>query len=579
MNKTVNINLGGLFFHIDEDAFQKLNRYFDAIKRSLSNSSGQDEIMKDIEIRVSELFSQRKETDKQVITLKDVDAMIAVMGQPEDYRIEEEEGKTSQNNNTNYTKSSKKLYRDIDNNILGGVAAGLGHYFGVDSLWIRLALVLIVIAGVGFPIFLYFLLWILIPKAQTTTEKLQMTGEPITISNIERKVREEFATFSDKVENADYEKMGNQVKTGAEKVGSAVGEVFMSIFSLFAKLIGAFILIMSLLILGSLLVGGFTFGSTTFVDMPWQSYYDAVIISEFPIWLVVLLGILAVGIPTFFMMILGLKLLITNMKSIGNIAKYTLLALWLISVGILISFGIKQATEVAYNGKEVQKEILNFNNADTLAIQFKFNDYYDKEFSNNNFEVTQDENGNEILYSNDVSIELMYTDDANPYLQIERKAEGNSMQDAKKRASKINYNFKFEGNKLILDNYFITDLKNKYRNQEVELFLYLPKGTILKVDESVKEYDESNNGFFNLHFSSDTFIYKVEPQKIFCLNCPIEENEFNDVLNDTLTNTTNSTSITIDQNGIQIKEGNKPIENKEFKGLKIDENGIIIKTN
>jgi phage shock protein PspC (stress-responsive transcriptional regulator) len=576
MNKTVNINLGGLFFHIDEDAFQKLNRYFDAIKRSLSNTSGQDEIMKDIEIRVSELFSQNKETEKQVITLKDVDNMISVMGQPEDYRIEEE-GEPTQTGGSNYPKSDKKLYRDIDKNILGGVSAGLGHYFGIDALWIRLALVLIVIAGVGFPIFLYFLLWILIPKAQTTAEKLQMTGEPINISSIEKKVREEFASFSSKVENADYDKMGNQVKTGAEKVGSAVGEVFMTIFSLFAKLIGAFILITSLLILGSLLVGGLTFGSTTFVDMPWQSYYDAVIISEFPIWLVVLLGILAIGIPTFFVLILGLKLLITNMKSIGNIANYTLLALWLISVGILITFGIKQATEVAYSGKAVQKEILAFNSIDTLQIQFKFNNYYDKEFRYNNFEVTQDENGKEILYSNDVSIELMYTDEASPYLQIERKAEGNSMLDAKKRASKINYNFKFEGNKLILDNYLITDLKSKYRSQEVELYLYLPKGTLFKVDSNVQEYDESNNGFFNLHFSSDAFIYKVEPQKVYCLNCPTDENEYNDIANDTILNS--STSITIDQNGIQIKEENKPVENKEFKGLKIDKNGIIIKTN
>jgi phage shock protein PspC (stress-responsive transcriptional regulator) len=576
MNKTVNINLGGLFFHIDEDAFQKLNRYFDAIERSLSNTSGQDEIMKDIEIRVSELFSQHKETEKQVITLKDVDNMISVMGQPEDYRIEEE-GEPKQTGGSNYPKSDKKLYRDIDKNILGGVSAGLGHYLGIDALWIRLALVLIVIAGVGFPIFLYFLLWILIPKAQTTAEKLQMTGEPVNISSIEKKVREEFASFSSKVENADYDKVGNQVKTGAEKVGSAVGEVFMTIFSLFAKLIGAFILITSLLILGSLLVGGLTFGSTTFVDMPWQSYYDAVIISEFPIWLVVLLGILAIGIPTFFVLILGLKLLITNMKSIGNIANYTLLALWLISVGILITFGIKQATEVAYSGKAVQKEILAFNSIDTLQIQFKFNNYYDKEFRYNNFEVTQDENGKEILYSNDVSIELMYTDEASPYLQIERKAEGNSMLDAKKRASKINYNFKFEGNKLILDNYLITDLKSKYRSQEVELYLYLPKGTLFKVDSNVQEYDESNNGFFNLHFSSDAFIYKVEPQKVYCLNCPTDENEYNDIANDTILNS--STSITIDQNGIQIKEENKPVENKEFKGLKIDKNGIIIKTN
>jgi len=185
MNKTVNINLGGLFFHIDEDAFQKLNRYFDAIKRSLSNSSGQEEIMKDIEMRISEIFSQNKETDKHVINLKDVDSMIAVMGQPEDYRIEEE-GEPAQKNFNNSSKTSKKLYRDIDKNLLGGVSAGLGHYFGIDALWIRLAFVLIVIAGVGFPIFLYILLWVLIPKAQTTTEKLEMTGEPVNLSRFRR---------------------------------------------------------------------------------------------------------------------------------------------------------------------------------------------------------------------------------------------------------------------------------------------------------------------------------------------------------------------------------------------------------
>ncbi|MCB0442857.1 MAG: PspC domain-containing protein [Flavobacterium sp.] len=577
MNKTVNINLGGLFFHIDEDAFQKLNRYFDAIKRSLSNSSGQDEIMKDIEMRISEIFTENKEADKHVINLKDVDAMIAVMGQPEDYRIEEE-GETTQSNFNTNSKSSKKLYRDIDKNILGGVSAGLGHYFGIDALWIRLALVLIVIAGVGFPIFLYILLWILIPKAQTTTEKLQMTGEPVNLSNIEKKVREEFASITDKVENADYEKMGNSAKSGAEKVGSAIGEVFMTIFNIFAKFIGAIILMFSIFVLGAVIIGGFTFGSTTFVDMPWQSYYDAVIVSEFPIWLVVILSILAIGIPFFFLLILGLKLLITNMKSIGNVAKYTLLALWLIAIAILISFGIKQATEIAYNGKIVQKETLNLIPNDTLDIQFKFNDYYAKDFHFNEFEVTQDENGNEIIYSNQISIELIYTDEVQPYLQIEKRAEGKSITEAKKRAEKINYTFKFENNKLILDNYFITDLKNKYRNQEVELYLYLPEGTIVRPDDSVQRFDESNNGFFNLHYSSDHYIYRVGKDQMKCLNCPIEENEYNDIDLDVSEDSLTST-VTISTDGIHIKETNKSEKKRKFKGLEINEDGVIIKTN
>jgi len=90
MNKTVNINIGGLFFHIDEDAYQKLSRYFDAIKRSLSNAGGKDEIMKDIEMRVAELLTEKQKSDKHVINLKDVDDVVTVMGQPEDYRIDDD---------------------------------------------------------------------------------------------------------------------------------------------------------------------------------------------------------------------------------------------------------------------------------------------------------------------------------------------------------------------------------------------------------------------------------------------------------------------------------------------------------
>ena len=109
MNKTVNINIGGLVFHIDEDAYQKLTRYFEAIKRSLSNSSGQDEIMKDIEMRVAELFTERQKSDKHVINNKDVDEVVTVMGQPEDYRIDDEVTE-SKSTNFNSKQRLKKLY-------------------------------------------------------------------------------------------------------------------------------------------------------------------------------------------------------------------------------------------------------------------------------------------------------------------------------------------------------------------------------------------------------------------------------------------------------------------------------------
>jgi hypothetical protein len=129
MNKTVNINLAGIFFHIDEDAYLKLQRYLEAIKRSFTDSQGRSEIISDIEARIAELFSERTENDKQVISSKQVDEVIAIMGQPEDYLIDEElfedEPKSTYRSKST---TSKKLFRDTENSYIGGVASGLGHY-------------------------------------------------------------------------------------------------------------------------------------------------------------------------------------------------------------------------------------------------------------------------------------------------------------------------------------------------------------------------------------------------------------------------------------------------------------------
>jgi phage shock protein PspC (stress-responsive transcriptional regulator) len=173
MNKTISINLGGYFFHIDEDAYQKLTRYFDAVKRSLSYE-GRDEIVKDIESRIAELFQERLQNEKQVVGIKEIDEVISIMGQPEDYKIDED---SSSNFNADYSSRSysntRKLYRDKDNSILGGVLSGLGHYLGVDPLWLRIIMV-ILFFGFGTGLLIYIILWILVPEAINTNQKLEI---------------------------------------------------------------------------------------------------------------------------------------------------------------------------------------------------------------------------------------------------------------------------------------------------------------------------------------------------------------------------------------------------------------------
>jgi phage shock protein PspC (stress-responsive transcriptional regulator) len=577
MNKTVNINLGGMFFHIDEDAYQKLTRYFDAIKRSLNNSSGQDEIIKDIEMRVSELLNEKQKSDKHVVGLKDVDEVITVMGQPEDYIIEDDNANNQQTYNYTSTGSrSRKLYRDKDKGMLGGVAAGLGYYFGIDTVWIRIALILLVFAGFGTGIIAYIILWVVTPEAITTSEKLEMTGEPVNISNIEKKVREEYENVSQKFKNGDYDKYGNQIKTGANKVGSSLGDFIMTVFKIFAKFLGIILIMTGLATLIFLLIGVFTLGTNAFIDFPWQGFVEAGNYTDYPIWSFGLLMFFAVGIPFFFLTLLGFKLLAPSMKSIGSIAKYTLLAIWIIAIALTISIGIKQASAFAAEGRVVKKETININPTDTLYVKFKHNDYYAKSINDHdNFKITQDSLSNDVIYSNQVHFKIERTDEKLPYLQIEKEAKGNSLSDAKKRAELIKYSYKIDGNQIILDNYLLSNLKDKYHDQEVEIVLYLPEGNFFKADTSVQDYDRSDDEFFNLHYSSGKYLYRVMENKVQCLDCPTSENEYDDVD----TSEDNDSAVTITKNGVFSTTTDSYSTKKDSSRLTRNKDGIIIKSN
>lgn len=555
MNKTVNINIGGLFFHIDEDAFQKLSRYFEAIKRSLSNSSGKDEIMKDIEMRVAELLTEKQKTDKHVINSKDVDEVIVVMGQPEDYRIDDDSDDKSTETFSSSSKT-KKLYRDKDRATIAGVCTGLSHYLGIDSVWIKIFFILLIWAG-GAGIIAYLVLWIAMPKAITTSEKLEMTGEPVTISNIEKKVREEFDTMSSKIKNADY----SQIKSGAVRTGNGIGDALIKVFGAFAKVLGAFIVIFSTFaLLGVCVASVVMIFSSSMPENKIVEFISTPLGLETPLWIQGVLFFLAAGIPLFFMLILGLKLLVTNLKSIGNIAKYSLLGIWIIAVGVLISLGINELNQMAYTGKTVQKETINITAADTLKVKFRYNDFFSKSVDDrDDIRIMQDSLGNAVIYSTNVRIHLKRTDKPVPFIQIERKANGRSFAEANARAEKVKYGFKIVGNELILDNYYLTDTKNKLRNQKVDIYLYLPNGIVYYPDANVEHYLDGDNADFDYFYGPEGYKYKVEGSGLRCLNCPDDENNVyeNEVNTEDVSVTTSNDStntVTVKVNGKVVTE-------------------------
>jgi phage shock protein PspC (stress-responsive transcriptional regulator) len=570
MNKTISINLGGFFFHIDEDAFSKLTRYLDAVKRSLS-PEGREEIIKDIESRIAELFQEKIKNEKQVIGSKEVDDMIVIMGQPEDYKIDDEPKNSFNNSNYNYSNNggTKKLYRDKDNSIIGGVLSGVSQYIGIDPIWLRIFMaILLVFFGTGF--FIYIILWIIIPEAKTTTQKLEMRGMPINITNIEKKVKEGIDDITSKISDIDTEKMMYNARNSSQRVGSTIEDIFTTILKIIGKLLGGFIVLVTSVSLIGLLIGTiFMFFSSTLdhVHMPWNEYLRASNYTDFPMWILYIFSFFAAAIPIFFFFILGLKLLVNNVKSIGSYAKYSLLGLWILSIVFLVYFGLRQASEVSRESKVVEKREIILTPNDTLKINMKYNDFYTKSvYKRTDFKFIVDEKDKEIIYSNNVKIHLMKTDETKTYIQIEKVANGSSYNDAKERARNIVYNFDIQGNIINLDNYLVTDRNNKFRDQEVHIYIYIPKGTVIFPNETISDYLTNHNSDIDMYYGRENHYYKLIDGDFECLDCPeeIENNEWN----------------SDEDNNVEIKINGQDIINSEteIKTINVDENGISIQT-
>jgi len=609
MNKTVNINLAGIFFHIDEDAYAKLQHYLESIKSSLTNTQGREEIIADIEARIAELFSEKIKDKKQVIGSTEVEEVIATMGQPEDYMIDDEIFEDE----PTYTKSSttgKQLFRDTDNSYVGGVSSGLGHYLGIQSIWVRLLWVILCIASSGGFALIYVALWIFVPEAKTTADKLSMRGEAVNISNIERKIKEGFDDVAGKVRNADFDKYGRHVKSGASSAATGISSAILAILNIFVKFIGLLILLLAGSTLIALFIGLFTVGTFGLVEAPWTDYIEMAAIGA-PIWVISLLAFFAVGIPFFFLFILGLKIMVRKLKSIGTLAKMVLLGLWLLSVIGLAFLGVKQATLRAFDGEVVLTEKLPIAPQDTLYLAMRSNPDYSSNTWRRDVEIKYDDNDNKIMYITDINVVVKSTKDSIGKIEIVKTADGSDYKDAKNRAKNISYNTSFDGNKLYLDSYLTTNINEYYRDQEVKVTVYVPEGAILYVDDNVGDYYRySDYAGGILKYDQEEHFVKVIENETICETCPVQSIDSN---NDSWDNDDNweesdsfddddNVNIRINSDGVQInKKSNNWEESSSFddddnvkvrissdgvqinknndKKIKIDENGIEIKKN
>ena len=188
MKITVSINLGGYSFNIDEDAYAELKRYLKNLELHFAGEESSSEILSDIESRMAELFRSKLTTYKQVITIEDVRQVISVMGTPED--ISDNEGPTARDKFS--SPGYHRMYRDTDHRVIGGVCAGIAAYWNIELWLVRVIFFVLAMMGVG--ILIYLILYIVLPEAKTTAEKIAMKGNPVNIHNIKDSVKQEFDT-------------------------------------------------------------------------------------------------------------------------------------------------------------------------------------------------------------------------------------------------------------------------------------------------------------------------------------------------------------------------------------------------
>ena len=490
MKKAIKINLSGIIFHIDDDAYEKLKAYLDTISRHFSNKQESKEIIDDIETRIAELFQERITEENQVINLQIVNEVIDIMGNPEDIADSGEETEGKRTFHDAYT-TSKRLYRDPENSVIGGVCGGLGAYFNVDPVIFRLLFVIFFFAG-GASILVYVILWIVLPKAETAAQKLEMRGEKVNVSNLEKKIREEYDNVKDSVKENVSRARNSETYKRTERAASDFFEVLGKILLVFVKVI-LIIIGTSLVIAGiGILVGLITLPFVGIHVFPFESYNFSLgdLLMPFTdpvsVTLLVIAVTLLVLIPIA-AMIYGLIKLIFNLKSSNRGLGVGAMTLWIVSLLLIIGIVAFESSHYSDSGRDsFSQELLIGSDTLVVAVNEAQEEYLDDESIfdlDEQWYLLEDADA----YYGRIDLDIERASGEEFVIEIEKESKGRSWERARENASNLNYNFRTSDNQLILDSYFSVDLENKWRFPRVEVILRVPEGKVVVLDRATRD--------------------------------------------------------------------------------------------
>jgi phage shock protein PspC (stress-responsive transcriptional regulator) len=478
MKKTLNINIGNSIIHIEEEAYEMLTTYLNEIKAHFSSSADHFEIVTDIENRIAEMLRELlSQHQRQVVELEDVDQVIAQMGTVKQFEAEEEEPESIE---TPAHEGIKKLYRDTDNAILAGVCAGLSHYLEVDVRWIRLvALISFFIGGSG--ILAYLIMWIIIPRAVSRSEKMYMKGEAVNLHGFIRNFEEELA--SNQLLKRSRGFLAEVIEALVRFVGSTgkvILKVIAGIIILFGSLGLLFLCIALAMVLG-------------FSDANPNDYFPLNIISNDYLATMIVAAFITFAVPLVALILYSIRIFF-NARAINKTISFALLIVWLAGVMTSIFYITKVSSEFKEQAEFTEvKDLKPYGTYNLLINRSRFFSKEDSvryQISRSTYRgrvILSDENGPFSMPKN-VSLSIEKSDNGKVTLTQNFRSQGKSFENALRHAQNIHYDFSQQDSVLNFSPQLQLNKNTNWRDQTVELVLKVPVGVKLLLHNDFDRY-------------------------------------------------------------------------------------------
>ena len=689
MKQVININFHGQVVPIETSAFDLLKGYTDSLSRYFANEEGKEEIINDIESRIGELFQQRLKQGATCITDDDVNAIIKSMGRPEEFEGEEEKVASTLGENSNAKSTgqeyagtglsatgNKRLFRDENNKVIGGVCGGLANYFGTDPVIIRVVFAIVALAfGTGLLAYIilwiavpssaagiigaprkklfrdpddkivggvcsgignyfgvsawiprvlfllpflsfvfrwghwgfgdfdeffkfsfspgsliaYIILWLVLPEATTTAEKLEMKGEKVDMNTIKNSVVEEmkgvqqraekFAREASSVAGEKGSVMGSEIKSAAKRGGRSLGDVIIFLVKLFAYfIIGCVSLALVMALFGIAIVSIGLFPLKDFVlNDGWQNALA---------WgtLLFFIAVPVIGIITWIIRRL------TKMKSNRKILRASFISLWIVG-WVCFTCLLASVSKDFKSLNNVNEQDILLTNPGIGKLELTTNTPLKNTYRYNSFRLEPFEGWEEdTMYVKNTEVKIVKSPTDSFRVTMMKVVNGRTKRYADTLAALIDFNVVQKDSLLVFDKGIPINRKDKFRNQRVVITVYVPVGKQIRVNRSVGWGNNNvhidgpwNNGDYFLDRDDEESGWESDVNYIMRADGlyttdgrPAREWDEDDnsrvkIGADGIEINDNGDKIKIDKNGVHLKDGNS---NETYR---YDNNGAINK--